>query len=178
MLAAWAALPACDDEQRRLLTATIADALQVDHGCDAAERLHTLLAAGQTREALTATLWARDRFPPLRRRAVLVCQRARVREVCAQIERAGATRLWLWGAGQHTGTLLQHPGDLRIPLAGLADDAAAGQTRHALAVVHPTQIPPGEHLLISSDAHEDQMWDAGAPLRARGVHIWRLYGEP
>jgi hypothetical protein len=178
MIAAWTGLPACSPEQREQLASIVAAAKREDHGGDVLERVLSLLAGRESREGLMALLWARDRFPPLRHRAVETGRRARVREVCARIAAAGATRVWLWGAGQHTRRLLEHAEDLGLPPAGVADDAACGQSRFGFGIIHPREVPAGEHLLISTDVHEERMWEASATLRARGVRVWRLYAGP
>ncbi|MFI4897425.1 MAG: hypothetical protein ACIARR_06335, partial [Phycisphaerales bacterium JB059] len=39
----------------------------------------------------------------------------------------------------------------------------------------PASLRPGQSALLSSDWHEDAMWEARAPARERGVLVWRLY---
>jgi hypothetical protein len=127
-------------------------------------------------ETLLAWLWSQWNSPPGPREAMEVARRARVREVGARIRTLGAERLWLWGAGDHTRRVLEHPEDLGMPVAGLVDDApVAGAAPHP--VVAPGTLAAGEHALISSDWHEGEIWRSSAPHRARGVRVHRLYAD-
>jgi hypothetical protein len=88
---------------------------------------------------------------------------------------AGAEELWLWGAGSHTAWLLDRREDLGIPIAGIIDDRLAGKHRLGFNIAHPDALAAGQHALISSDAHEDEIWEASATARGRGVNVHRLY---
>lgn len=177
MIAAWSALPAADDRTRRELELAVSQAWMRENGSGVAEGLAVLLDAGATREGLMAMLWARDKFPPGPRRAMEAGRRARVREVSARMREAGATRVWLWGAGEHTRRVLEHPDDLGMPVAGLVDDAAGGEARHGHVVAKPGRLMPGDHVLLSSDWFEGTMWQSSAAARDRGVRVWRLYED-
>lgn len=86
----------------------------------------------------------------------------------------------MWGAGEHTRRLLEHPEDLGIPVAGVVDDARAGEEALGFRVVAPERLlaqAPGVAVLISSDAHEGAIWARSEPLRARGVRVVRMYAE-
>lgn len=178
MLHAWSLLPPSNPAQADALARILGAAMLTENGGDILADLESLLDTGPTREALTALLWARDRFPPLPRRALDIARAARLREVAASIRAAGATRLWIWGAGQHTRWLLEHATELALPIAGIVDDALVGHHLLGQDIANPQVIPSGDHALLSSDWHESAMWESCQPHRLRGVHIWRLYHEP
>jgi hypothetical protein len=100
---------------------------------------------------------------------------ARLREVGGALLNEGVERLWLWGAGAHTAWVLDHAPELGVPIAGVVDDALAGRHRHGFRVGEPDELPGGAHALISTDRHEREIWERAAPLRERGVRVWRLY---
>lgn len=126
-------------------------------------------------DALLALLWAKSIAPSAPARAAKVARRARVREVSAEIRSKGAASLWLWGGGDHTRQLLDHPEDLGVPVRGIIDDIATGE-RFGLTIVRPEVVPGDDFVLLSSDWHEDAMWDSSVRLRERGVRVFRLYG--
>lgn len=101
---------------------------------------------------------------------------ARLREVGSLIRSSGVRRLWLWGAGRHTRWVLENKGSLGLDIAGVVDDARAGDLFEHAPVANPSSLGTGDHVLLSSDAHEDAMWTSSASARARGVTVWRLYG--
>lgn len=129
---------------------------------------------GPKQDALLALLWAKSLAPSAPARAAEIARRARVREVSSDIRSKGATSLWLWGAGDHTRKLLDHPEDLGLPVRGIIDDAATGE-RFGLAIVRPEHVQKDDAVLLSSDWHEDAMWASSAGLRSRGVKVFRLY---
>lgn len=139
--------------------------------------LEQMLDASPSFPALTAWLWARWLTPGMDRRALEVCRRSRLREVGTGLRRAGVRAVILWGAGAHAGLIIEHAGDLGVEIAGLVDDVRAGATRHGFMVRSPATLMPGEHVLLSSDAFEDELWASSASARARGVIVHRLYGE-
>ena len=177
MLASWGDLPAVSDPQRRGLEAAIADAMSIENGGHLADTLERELDQHPTREGLMAWLWARDRFPPLPRRAIETARRARLREVGRRMREHGVFEVWLWGAGQHGTWVLEQADDLGVPIAGFVDDHAAGQTRRGHTVLSSDAIDSGDHVLLGSDWHEDAMWERSASARSRGVTIWRLYAD-
>jgi len=142
----------------------------------AAHAIETILRnEGPSKDGLLALLWAKSLAPSAPARAAEVARRSRVREVASEIQSKGATSLWLWGAGDHTHKLLDHPEDLGVPVRGVIDDIATGE-RFGLTIVRPDDIPGDDFVLLSSDWHEDAMWDSSAALRERGVRVFRLYG--
>lgn len=141
----------------------------------AAHALESILREeGPSGDGLLALLWAKSLAPSAPARAAEVSRRARVREVASEMRSKGATSVWLWGAGDHTRKLLDHPEDLGLPIRGIVDDAATGE-RFGLAIVRPSTIENNDTVLLSSDWHEDAMWHSSVTLRERGVKVFRLY---
>jgi hypothetical protein len=173
MLAAWQALPEGDAGE---VAAALAPALERGSRPGAAlHQLESLLSTAPSRSALLAWLHAQWANPPAPRRAMETCRRARLREVAAELRSAGADRVWIWGAGDHTRWLLDHADLLAVPIAGIVDNALAGQARFDRTIASPDEIPAGQTVLLSSDWHEDEMWDRSAPQRACGVQVIRFY---
>ncbi|MBL9032464.1 MAG: glycosyltransferase [Phycisphaerae bacterium] len=174
----WASLPAASDGG--VLAAAMARVLARERGGGDASAIERHLDEhGPTREGLLAWLWAQWTRPAMPRRAAEVCRAARLREVGAALRDAGARTVWLWGAGEHTRWLLEHAEDLGVPIAGVVDDAAGDAAREVggHAVRPPTALEAGAHTLISSDWHEEAIWERSAGARARGVRVWRMYDE-
>ncbi len=176
MLGAWRSLPG--DAEDGVLQPILSDLLSRPRDPrDALAAIESRLNLhGPTRESLLAWLWARWITPPANHGAAMVARRALVREVSARVRNLGARRVWLYGAGVHTASLLEHPEDLGVPVAGVVDDARAGETIAGFTIATPGTIASGEHVLLSSDWHEDELWAGSAPLRARGVMVYRVYG--
>ena len=64
--------------------------------------------------------------------------------------------------------------DARAGLCGMAD----GDGRFVLNLAEELlALAPGQTVLISSDACEDQIWRASEPLRDIGVRVVRLYAD-
>jgi hypothetical protein len=175
MLEAWRRLPRAENGAADALQQAIVDAISREQGADSGA-IETLLDATPTREGLLAWLWAQWFHPPGPRRVAEICKRSRVREVGIQLRAEGVGSVWLWGAGDHTRWLLGVREELGVQIDGLIDDARAGQTRFGFAVGRPQDLQPGDCAVISSDWHEETIWDRSADVRARGVRIFRLYG--
>lgn len=137
--------------------------------------LEGLLRERPTREALTAWLLAQHTSPSMPRAAQESCRRARLREVGAELRERGVGSVSLWGAGGHSAWVLAHENDLGVEIEGIVDDAGAIGVRYGFEVAPPGSLRPGQSVLLSSDWHEDAMWEASAPARERGVLVWRLY---
>jgi hypothetical protein len=176
MLAAWRCLAMGHATN---LDSALASALE--RGEDPARAVacieRELDSTGPTADALLAWLWTHWNTPPAPRRAAELCRRARVREIGARLRALGVPSIHLWGAGDHTRRMLQHPADLGVPIVGLVDDALAGQERFGRVVRHPADLRPSDHVLISTDWHEDDVWASSAPHRARGIRVFRLYAD-
>jgi hypothetical protein len=85
------------------------------------------------------------------------------------------TEVWLWGAGDHTRKLLEHPEDMGVFVLGIVDDQVRGE-RYGVAVRGPEALEPGSTVVLSSDWHEGTMWESSHGARERGVRVVRLYG--
>ena len=173
LLRAWRDLPSAAEASLSSLERAIAAA---HTGNPAAVEL-TRAALNNTAPSPEGLLaWLLTRAGPATQ-ATETCRRARLREVGANIAAAGVEAVWLWGAGRHTDWLLRHRHDLRLSIRGIIDDHRHGDTHLGFNVQPPTALAPGEHALLSSDWHEEALWNSSAPHRARGVHIWRLYAD-
>ena len=126
---------------------------------------------------LVGWLWARERAGRGAERALVAGRRARVREMGAALREEGIGSVWIMGAGVHTRGILAGEEDLGVRIAGVVDDARVGERVGEFEVVATTGVEAGECVVISSDWHEDALWRASASMRARGVRVWRLYGD-
>lgn len=179
LLGAWADLPAADaatrDEAARALHEATWGGARARAALRAVEAL--LRARGPSRELLLARQWIAPRAaaagPELWERHRLAAAAA----AASRLRDAGAGAVWLYGAGRHTEWLIDNADVLAVPIAGIIDDAPRQHGRRigGHAVRPPDAAPPGAHVLLSSDAHEDALWHASAPLRARGTHVHPLY---
>jgi hypothetical protein len=176
MVNAWRELPAADESQLALLTSALQRALSREGRPDG-QAIEQVLSTCPTREGLLAWLWREWFTPPLPRRAMEVCRRARLREVGASLRGAGVREVWLWGAGEHTRWVLEHRAELGVRIAGIVDDGVAGEERFGSAVRAPETLHAGTCVLLSSDWHEEAMWDRSGFLRQRGVQVMRMYGS-
>lgn len=175
-LAAWRALaPGPDPATERAIVSALSR-----HGAPAEsiDAIEHALDERPTTEGLLAWLWAQWFHPPAPRRIAEACRASRIREVGRRLRDSGVEAVWLWGAGDHTRRMLESPATLGLRVAGLVDDAVAGQRRFGHDVRPPADLRPGEVALISSDWHEDTIWASSAPHRARGVRVFRLYLDP
>lgn len=179
MARAWDALPRGDAEQVMELVASMAERGEVE---PARRRIEDRMRqGGPSMVDVLAWLWGSWTSPGSHLRAFDAARAARVREVGRELRGAGVSAVWLWGAGRHTDWLLRHADDLGVPIVGIVDDALAGRERFGYRIETPAAIGGGEHVLLSSDWHEEAMWASAAAHRGRGVRVWRLYceaGEP
>lgn len=175
MLEAWRALPGVGEQNADALERAIAAVAGRADGSGAIERI--MDEDGPTREALTVWLWAAWQEPPASRRAIEAGRLARLREVGAALRKSAVTRVRLWGAGDHTRWLLEHAPQFGVTIDGVVDDARAGETRFGHRVAPPGDLRRGETAVISSDWHEDAIWESSAPHRERGVKIVRFYTD-
>lgn len=173
LLRAWHSLPSGDNQA---IAPALAQSLERgNRPGEAAESLEAILRAAPSRDALLSWLYTQWANPPAPRRAIEACREARLREVGRELRNAGIDRIWIWGAGSHTRWLLDHAADLAVPIQGIVDDGASSQQRFGLTIQPPQAIAAGQTALLSSDWHEDAMWESSAPHRARGVRIVRFY---
>lgn len=105
---------------------------------------------------------------------------SRFRAVLAELSARGRTRVAIFGAGTHTralGAALMSPA---TPIACIIDDNPALRgTRlwnYPIVPMSEALTMPLDAVVLSSNAMEDELWAAAAPLRERGVEVLRLYG--
>ena len=176
MTQAWNGLAQGDAMSLESIIAQIARRSQATEARGALEM--RLREQGPTSSDLLAWLWTAWTAPASSARAFDIARGSRVREVARSMQASGVDAISLWGAGTHTAWLLDHQADLGISIIGIVDDALHGSKRFGRPIDHQDALKPGSHVLLSSDWHEDALWSASARARARGVHVWRLYGEP
>lgn len=173
MARAWDALPRGQAVEMLELIASMAERGEVE---PARRRIEERMGqGGPSMVDLLAWLWGSWTSPGSHLRAFDAARAARVREVGRELRAAGVVALWVWGAGRHTDWLLSHADDLGVPVVGIVDDALAGQERFGYRVESPEAIGAGEHVLLSSDWHEEAMWAGSWSHRQRGVRVWRIY---
>lgn len=177
MMREWRKLPDRDQSHaaERLVAGMLSREASPEHA-KAALAAH-LSAYGPTREALFAWNWAKARSPNAPTRAVTAARRALVRESTRRLREQGVERVWLYPAGSFTRSILEHPTDFAVEIAGVIDDHARDMRITDIPVSSPSVVLSGEHVLIASDWHEDALWDAAASLRTGGVRVHRLH-EP
>lgn len=175
LMRAWAALPAGDEDGdlQRVMAGILSGC--GNGGVSEIERL--LTEFGPTRSRLQAWGWARHVRGGVPMDAVEAGRRALLRDVGRSIRAMEIDEVWLWGAGRHTAWLLEHLDDLGLRVVGVVDDHIAGSVLRGLAVTSPGELGAGAGVLLSSDTREEEMWASSAAARARGVRVWRLYGE-
>jgi hypothetical protein len=171
LLGAWRALEGEDER----VPALLARVLTRSGERESVRALEAALRERPTREGLTAWLLAQHTSPSMPRAAHEACRRARLREVGAELRERGVGSVHLWGAGEHSAWVLAHENDLGVEIEGIVDDAGAIGVRFGFEVAPSDALRPGQSVLLSSDWHEDAMWEASAPARERGVLVWRLY---
>jgi len=98
--------------------------------------------------------------------------------VLRRVAETGAVRIALYGAGQHTRRVLPVLRD-HMPIVGVIDDRAAGQSICGLPVVAPqdaaSTLRP-DAIVLSSDSIEEQLWHASRRFREAGLPVHPVYG--
>lgn len=176
MLREWGMLP------QRTADADLAPALAtlLCHGRGGREAMASIvgsLQSGPSVGALLAQLVASQATEGHRPEIIEAGRLSRLRELSAKLRWYGVPDIWLWGAGRHTEWVLAHEEEIGQSIVGVVDDRRAGERIGFLVVRSPDDLPPDAHVLLSSDAWEDELWHASAGARARGVTVWRFYGE-
>ncbi|MEM9083544.1 MAG: FkbM family methyltransferase [Planctomycetota bacterium] len=96
-----------------------------------------------------------------------------------RLANSGVRTAAIFGAGAHTRRLALAFAGAPTDLVAIIDDdpSSHGQTIAGLRVMGRDEaIALGiEGIVLSSDVHEDSMWDATTDLRDRGVRVERLY---
>lgn len=172
MLDAWRSLPEAGDADGLLPIVAAAHAGRPNAQALAAAYL---TANGPSRQGLMAYLLA-GQGGGTPASVLAACRVSRLRDVGRRLAGAGVRSVYLYGAGRHSVWLLAHRDDLGLPVHGVVDDFATAPL-NGLPLLRPDDLRTGDHVLLSSDYHEDQLWTASEPLRRRGVRVWRLYGE-
>lgn len=176
MSRAWSALARSGDTDR--LASWLAPIIEHGRVADAVRSIESALnEEGPSLHGLMAWLLGNWRAPASPAAAQDVAKRARLREVGQEMRSAGVRSVWLYGAGRHTSWLCSIAHELGVSIAGVVDDHVAGTGRSFGVVQHPSDVPIGADVLLSSDWHEDRLWEASASLRERGVRVWRLYAD-
>ena len=162
MVGAWAGLPRA--ERQAEIAAIVARGMR--GGAIGRAALGELEASldreGPTREGLLAWQWIERRAHGWDEE-----KRARIRPVGQRLREAGAGSVWLYGAGRHTGWLVDNADELGVPIEGIVDDALAGSERHGFVIASPGDVPDGAQVVLSSDAHEH----ARAPRGVTGMRL-------
>lgn len=177
MTSAWANLPGADEAVRDKLESLVADATWGGSPSRAAlASVESLLTrTGPTREGMLAWWWCARAAGRLGLPLFEAVRLSRVREAGERIREAGVADVWLYGAGKHTRWLLNNSDELQLPVRGVIDDTRRGEALGSFVVQSPDELAAGDHVLLSSDAHEEQLWDRSLVLRARAVRVWRIY---
>ncbi|MBL8762377.1 MAG: glycosyltransferase family 2 protein [Phycisphaerae bacterium] len=172
---AWARLPRAAPEDRETLAA-IVSRLNLA-GAGAMGELEALLDRAASVEALAAWLSAKEQEATAR--SMVDLTRAALLTLAGQrLRNQGFTSVWLYGAGAHTSWVLGHAGCLDMTIEGVVDDHAAGRELGGFTVNAPDAVPDDACVLLSSEAHEEELWAASAGLRARGARVEKLYQMP
>lgn len=172
MTRAWAKLPRGDARAYAgIMTGSMGTPSQAR---SASEHLAAMLTQdGPTVEGLLAWMLCDKGHEPGPPR----CEQEQcLRNAAEELANQGVREIYLWGAGAHTAFALPRLEAMGLEIRGIIDDVLHGQERFGRTVLDPGSVRTGEHVLISSDRHEQTMWDASPKLRSRGVIVHRLYG--
>lgn len=173
LVEAWRTLPHDDDPELPML---LADAMGGSDGPrDTIRGIEAALKDAPSATVLLAWLWSKWFFPTMPARAAEASRLSRLREVGAQLRAKGVTQVTLWGAGTHTAWLIEHKAHLGLAIHAIVDDTASGQDRFGYRVLPPGSVHEDDTVLLSSDWHEDALWQKSSTLRERGVRVVRLY---
>jgi hypothetical protein len=172
MTRAWAKLPRGDAQAYAgIMTGSMGTTTQARV---AAVQLAAMLTQdGPTVEGLLAWMLCERGHAPGPPRCE---QEQSLRNAADELANQGVREIYLWGAGAHTAFALPRLEAMGLEIRGIIDDALHGQERFGRTILEPGALRTGEHVLISSDRHEQKMWEASPKLRSRGVIVHRLYG--
>lgn len=105
----------------------------------------------------------------------------RARRACEACVLKGQRRIALYGAGMHTRVIADAIRDLPIEVVGVVDDNAekrgqsiAGWT---ICTAADALVAKPDVVVLSSNSHENRLWDAAARFRDAGIDVVRLYPE-
>ncbi len=104
---------------------------------------------------------------------------ARMAAALAGLAAQQRTPIGIFGAGAHTRRAAPAIAAAGAAVVCIIDDnpALSGTRAHGLPVVsaaHAATLGLAA-VVLSSDAHEDRLWERTTPLRARDIHVVRLY---
>lgn len=103
----------------------------------------------------------------------------RVAEALGTARERGRTRAALYGAGQHTAGIARELDTMPLPIVAVIDDdprARAARITGRPVIAKDSAASMGiDVVVLSSDVHEQELWEASAELRARGIEVVRLY---
>jgi hypothetical protein len=164
---AWAGLPSQEPSELRALMARM-----LRNDLSARTELESLMEReGPTRELIQAWMWSCRHHPIPQTDSVR--RLARAEAARTMLHEMDISEVWLWGAGD-LARMLIGSASLATPVAGIADDARAGQACAGFLVCTPEEIPADAAVLIASDLYEDAIWERSTALRAKGVRVLRM----
>ncbi len=167
LLNAWATLPSQEPPELKDLMARL-----LGDDTTARTELEAIMERdGPSRETIQAWMWSCRQHPI--QQTDTNRRETRIRAARNMLIKASVNEVWLWGAGDFA-RMIVGSDLLGLPIAGIADDARAGEKIAGKTVRPPDQIPQGVAVLIASDLYENAIWDRSAPLRKRGIHIFRM----
>ena len=103
---------------------------------------------------------------------------ARMMDALKSLADKGVQRVAIYGAGQHTWDVLRTLHDAPVEIRGILDDRAEGSLA-GWPVLGPESADAlgAQAVVLSSDLHEDRMWQNRAVFESQGIPVVRLYGS-
>ncbi|MFQ5412150.1 MAG: radical SAM protein [Phycisphaerae bacterium] len=96
------------------------------------------------------------------------------------LAKEGVRRVMLYGAGLHTRRLERDLVNTPVEIVGVIDDNEALHGRHLgrFRVHHPDEVADlaVEAIILSSDRHEERLWERRKHFERLGILVRRLYG--
>ena len=101
---------------------------------------------------------------------------ARMADALKALADQGVARVAVYGAGRHTWDLIRTLNDAPVEIVGIVDDRAEGSLA-GWPVLGPESAEAlgAQAVVLSSDTHEEQMWQRRAVFEDRGIRVIRLY---
>jgi hypothetical protein len=175
LLNAWSNLPARGTAPTAAL---LARALAAKSRPEALSPIEEALTEhGPSRDLVDAWFHVQTVFPQMPSRAASSNRESRVREVISSLQSHGVDSLHVWGAGTHTAWLVPRLLEAGIRVLSIIDDLVQAESHVGLPVRRPDRLSRGEHVLLSSEAHEDALLASAAPHKRRGVLVHSFYSE-
>jgi glycosyltransferase involved in cell wall biosynthesis len=103
---------------------------------------------------------------------------ARMMDALKSLADKGVQRVAIYGAGQHTWDVARTLHDAPVDICGILDDRAEGSLA-GWPVLPPESADAlgAQAVVLSSDLHEERMWQNRAVFRSQGIPVVRLYGS-